>query len=79
MKKQEVFTIGIAGGTGSGKTSIIKKICERYPEDTCILKLDNYYKSHPGLSFEERSKLNFDSPEIFDIDLFVKHVKDIQN
>lgn len=78
MEASKVFTIGIAGGTGSGKTSIIKKIIERYPNDTCILKLDNYYKAHPDLSLEERAKLNFDSPDIFDIDLFIEHVKEIQ-
>lgn len=42
------------------------------------MKLDNYYKSQEGVPLEERKKLNFDSPEIFDIDLFIKHVKDIQ-
>lgn len=79
MASKKVFTIGIAGGTGSGKSSIIQKIWDAYPTDTCVLKLDNYYKAHPDLSVEERSKLNFDSPDIFDIDLFIEHVKKIQN
>lgn len=76
---KKVFTIGIAGGTGCGKSSIIERIEEAFPWETCVLRLDNYYKELHNMSSEQRAKINFDSPKALDIDLFVEHIKKLQN
>lgn len=67
--------IVIAGGTGSGKTTLTEKIFEQFPHDVTVVYHDNYYKSHSELSFEERAKQNYDHPDAFDNELFLKHVK----
>ncbi len=67
--------IGIAGGTGSGKTTITEKIMERFGNNVTVLKHDNYYKAHDSLTYEERSKLNYDHPSSFDTDLLIEHIK----
>lgn len=79
MEDNKVYTIGISGGTGCGKSSIIEKICEKFPGDVCVMNLDSYYKEHHNLSYEEREKLNYDAPDSFDINLFIKHIKKLQN
>lgn len=76
--KNKIFTIGIAGGTGCGKSSIIEEIEKAFPWETCVLRLDNYYKQHHDMPAEERAKINFDSPDALDIDLFVEHIKKLQ-
>lgn len=63
--------IGIAGGTGSGKTTITKKLIERFGNSVTILSHDDYYKEQHSLSYEERCKVNYDHPDAFDTDLFV--------
>lgn len=79
MAEEKILTLGIAGGTGSGKSSIVEKLLESFPGEVSLMSLDNYYKEHHSLSYEERTKLNYDSPDSFDIDLFVEHVKKLQN
>jgi uridine kinase len=70
--------IGIAGGTGSGKTTVAKMIQKSLGKDkTAIISMDSYYKDFPDLSMEERKKLNYDHPSIFDIDLLKKHLEDL--
>ncbi len=71
----DVMVIGIAGGTGSGKTTLTQKLKERFGEDVSVLYHDNYYKSHSELPFEERSKLNYDHPSAFDTDRIVQDLK----
>ncbi len=77
MKKMEnkVFIIGIAGGTGSGKTTIAKQLQSISPQDILILSHDNYYKDRSNLPLEERKLLNYDEPAAIDEDLFVKQVE----
>lgn len=75
MKK--VIVIGIAGGTGSGKSTMIKKIKEEFNEQITVLSHDYYYKAHDDMAFEDRQHLNYDHPNSFDTDLMVKHVKDL--
>lgn len=70
-----ILTIGIAGGTGSGKSTVVDKICERFGEDVCIIKHDNYYKRHDDLTFEERSQLNYDHPESFETELLIMQLE----
>lgn len=68
----DIMVIGIAGGTGSGKTTITEKLKERFSQDVSVLYHDNYYKKHTGLTYEERCRLNYDHPDAFDTDLIVR-------
>ena len=70
--------IGIAGGTGSGKTSISKELLKEYGKgEVVVIQQDSYYKDLPNLTFEERQKQNFDHPDAIDIDLFQKQITDL--
>ena len=75
----DVFFIGIAGGTGSGKTTIAEKLFSIFKDDSIVLSHDNYYKSLDHLPMEEREKNNFDHPDSIDFDLFHKHLLDLKN
>lgn len=71
--------IGIAGGTGSGKTTLAERIIEELNEpNVLIIKQDAYYKSHSELSFDERKKINFDHPDAFDTSLLIKHLNNLK-
>ncbi len=71
--------IGIAGGTGSGKTTVARKIVEALPKDSVtIIPQDSYYNDTSDLTEEERHKINFDHPNAFDWDLLIKHVNDLR-
>ena len=69
-----ILTIGIAGGTGSGKTTITRRLQRQFADQVCTLYHDNYYRAHDGLTMEERSKLNYDEPAAFETDLLVEHL-----
>jgi len=71
----KVLMIGIAGGTGSGKTTIIRKLTREFGADVSVVYHDNYYKAHDELSYEERTKLNYDHPDAFDTDLLLEHLR----
>lgn len=77
MKK--TLTVGIAGGSGSGKTTLTHVIAQRFPTHTAVLNHDDYYKAHDELSYEERAALNYDEPDAFDNELFVKHLEMLKN
>ena len=70
----DVITIGIAGGTGSGKTTITRRILDEFGGDVSVLYHDNYYKRHDNIPFAERKKLNYDHPNAFDTPLLVQHL-----
>lgn len=70
-----VMTIGIAGGTGSGKTTLTKRIASQFGENISVVYHDNYYKAHNELPYEERALLNYDHPDAFDTELLIKHIK----
>lgn len=72
MEHQDIIVIGIAGGTGSGKTTITRKLMEHFGPDVTVIYHDNYYKAHHDMSYEERSKLNYDHPDAFDTELLVR-------
>ena len=74
----EVMVIGIAGGTGSGKTTITKKLMQRFGGDVSVIYHDNYYKAHHDMSYEERAKLNYHHPDSFDTDLLIQAVRDLK-
>ncbi|MGN0982565.1 MAG: uridine kinase [Candidatus Limivicinus sp.] len=75
---EDIMVIGIAGGTGSGKTTITKKLMQRFGGDVSVIYHDNYYKAHHNMSYEERSRLNYDHPDSFDTDLLIQAVKDLK-
>ncbi len=75
MERQKTLTIGIAGGTGSGKTTITRRIQRRFGSSVSTLYHDNYYKRHDELSKEERARLNYDSPEAFETEFMIKQLK----
>lgn len=78
MGIQEPFVIGIAGGSGSGKTTVIRSILEKVSEENAIiLQHDWYYKDNPHLTFDERSELNYDHPEALETTLLISHLKEI--
>ena len=73
-----IMVVGIAGGTGSGKTTITKKLMQHFGGDVSVIYHDNYYKAHHNMSYEERSRLNYDHPDSFDTDLLIQAVKDLK-
>lgn len=71
-----MFIIGIAGGTGSGKTTVVRKIMERLPKgEVGVISQDSYYKDSSNVPVEERQKINFDEPAAFDWNLLLEHLK----
>lgn len=75
-----MLIIGIAGGTGSGKTTVVNKIVEKFSKDeVAVLSHDSYYYDNSHLSLEERRKKNFDHPESIEFDLMIEHVKKLKN
>jgi uridine kinase len=74
-----MLIIGIAGGTGSGKTTVVHQIMNELPQtEVGIISQDSYYKANHGLSYEERSNINFDHPRAIDFELLVQHLKDLK-
>ncbi len=70
----KILTIGIAGGTGSGKTTITRRIQRQFENQVSTLYHDNYYYAHDHLTMEERAKLNYDEPAAFETALLVEHL-----
>ena len=74
-----MLVIGIAGGTGSGKTTVVNQIIQELPEgEVCVISQDSYYKDTSHLLFDERTKINFDHPKAIDFDLLVAHLKELK-
>ncbi len=74
-----MLIIGIAGGTGSGKTTVVQQIVAELPEEeVCIISQDSYYKDLSHLSYAERVKINFDHPNSIDFDLLVAHLEELR-
>ena len=71
----KILVIGIAGGTGSGKTTLMKNLIARFAGDVTVLSHDNYYKRHDELPYEERCKLNYDEPAALETDLMARHLE----
>ena len=77
---QKTTVIGIAGGTGSGKTTVVKKIADSLPPHyVAVVPLDSYYNDTSEMTDEERHAINFDHPDAFDWKLLTKHVNDLRN
>lgn len=74
-----MLIIGIAGGTGSGKTTVVKKIIEKLPiKSVAVLSQDAYYKDNSHLELSERQKINFDHPDSLEFSLLEKHIKELK-
>ena len=71
---KDILVIGIAGGTGSGKTTLMNNLIEKFSETVTVLSHDNYYKRHDELTYEERCKLNYDEPAALETDLMARHL-----
>lgn len=73
------YVIGIAGGSGSGKSTFAERIKEAFPTQVSLISCDNYYLPHDELSLEERALLNYDAPEALEFDLMVRHLEQLKN
>ena len=71
---EKILVIGIAGGTGSGKTTLMKNLIARFGDVVTVLSHDNYYRRHDDLTYEERSQLNYDEPAAMETELMVQHL-----
>ncbi len=74
----DVMVIGIAGGTGSGKSTITNRLKECFGDDVAVIYHDNYYKQHHDLTYEERAKLNYDHPDAFDTYMLIDAIRDLR-
>ena len=74
-----ILVIGIAGGTGSGKTTLMKNIIDKFSDDVTVLSHDNYYKRHDELTYEERCGLNYDEPAALETDLMARHLDKLRH
>ena len=75
-----MYIIGIAGGTGSGKTTVVKRILEALPTNkVALIPQDSYYNDTTHLSMEERQRINFDHPDAFDWRLLTKQIQDLRS
>ena len=75
----DIMIIGIAGGTGSGKTTLTNRLKERFGEDVTVVYHDNYYKRHDEMTYEERCLLNYDHPDAFDTQLMIEHIQKLRS
>ena len=72
--ESNILVIGIAGGTGSGKTTLMKNIMEKFGDVVTVLSHDNYYHRHDEMPFEERCQLNYDEPAALETDLMARQL-----
>lgn len=75
-----MLIVGIAGGTGSGKTTVVRKISEMFPNgEVIVIPQDSYYRDNTGISIEERQKINFDHPDSVEFTLLIDHLTQLKN
>lgn len=74
----KILVIGIAGGTGSGKTTLMNNLIETFRDHVTLLSHDNYYKRHDDLTYEERCGLNYDEPAALETDLMAMHLEQLR-
>jgi len=75
MSQSDILVVGIAGGSGSGKTTLSNNLVARFGDQVSIVHHDNYYRAHDDLTYEERTKLNYDCPEAFETEMMVEHLQ----
>ena len=71
----DALVVGIAGGSGGGKTTLTNALTDTFGDKVCIVHHDNYYRAHDDLTYEERSRLNYDMPEAFETEMMVEHLR----
>ena len=76
--EKKFLVIGIAGGTGSGKTTLMKNIISRFGDVVTVLSHDNYYRRHDELTYEERCRINYDEPAALETDLMTRHLDQLR-
>ncbi len=75
---EKILVIGIAGGTGSGKTTLMNNLIDQFRDHVTLLSHDNYYKRHDELTYEERCQLNYDEPAALETDLMAAHLDQLR-
>ena len=75
----DCIIIGIAGGTGSGKSAFTNRLRSEFGDEVAVVYHDNYYKRQDNIPFEERKKVNYDHPDALETDLLVEHLKMLKN
>ena len=75
---QDVLVVGIAGGTGSGKTTFAEAVMSTLRGKATLIAHDSYYRAHDDMPYEERAKLNYDHPDAYETDLLVHHLKELR-
>lgn len=74
-----MLIVGIAGGTGSGKTTVVKKVIESLPcDEVIVIPQDSYYRDNRQISLEKRQKINFDHPDSVEFELLIDHLKQLK-
>ena len=76
--EKKYLVIGIAGGTGSGKTTLMKNLIDRFGDVVTVLSHDNYYRRHDELTYEERCLINYDEPAALETDLMARHLDSLR-
>lgn len=75
---KDILVVGIAGGSASGKTTVVNKIKEFFGDGITVIGHDNYYKAHDDMTYEERTQLNYDHPNAFDTERMIEDVKKLK-
>ena len=76
--ENEMLVIGIAGGSGSGKSTLTQQMVNMFGDEITVLRHDDYYKAHDDMTYEERSRLNYDHPNAFDTELMMEHIRQLR-
>ena len=79
MNRKSPIIIGIAGGTGSGKSTFTNRLKDAFANQVTVLYHDNYYRAHDDMPFEQRKKLNYDHPDAFETELLLEHLNKLKN
>lgn len=76
--QKDCMLIGIAGGTGSGKSTFTNRIKKQFGDDVTVIYHDNYYRRRDDIPFEERKKINYDHPDALETDMLIEHIKQLK-
>ena len=79
MNRKSPIIIGIARGTGSGKSTFTNRLKDAFGDQVTVLYHDNYYRAHDDMPFEQRKKLNYDHPDAFETELLLEHLNKLKN
>lgn len=79
MNRKSPIIIGIAGGTGSGKSTFTNRLKDAFGDQVTVLYHDNYYRAHDDMPFEQRKKLNYNHPDAFETELLLEHLNKLKN